>query len=182
MSRLIRFSLTAAVAAVLIAPVGAQKMTPMGVGDGGSPHVRTDWTVHGAHISIQYGRPYLKGRPESDMMPLGQPWRTGADEATVITSDKPLTFGAIHLPAGSYTINTQPGAQSWQLLLGKLQQKGQWGIPYQPNLEIGRVTMKKGKTAAPVEQVTYSIDGTPTGAVLRIEWGTTSVTTPFTVG
>ena len=53
--------------------------------------------VNGATVSIEYGRPFLKKRPESQMMPVGQPWRTGADEATVITTDKPLTFGALRL-------------------------------------------------------------------------------------
>ena len=89
---------------VLAVSAQAQKMTPMGMGEGGSPHVKTEWTIGGAHIAITYGRPYLKGRVESSMMPMGQPWRTGADEATVITSDKSLTFGKVTLPAGSYKI------------------------------------------------------------------------------
>jgi hypothetical protein len=42
--------------------------------------------------------------------------------------------------------------------------------------------MKAGKTAAPVEQLTISIDDTPAGATLKIEWGTTSASIPFTVG
>ena len=42
--------------------------------------------------------------------------------------------------------------------------------------------MQKGKTKAPVEQVTISIDDTPAGATLRIEWGTTSASIPFTIG
>jgi hypothetical protein len=161
--------------------VNAQKTTPLGTGSGGSPHVRTAWTIDGANISIEYGRPYLKGREEAKMMPAGTPWRTGADQATVITSDKPLKFGAVSLAPGSYTINTQPGAE-WQLILGRLEKAGQWGIPYNPKLEIGRTPMKTGKTAAPVEQVTISVDDTPAGANLRVEWGTTSVVSPFTVG
>ena len=158
----------------------AQKTTTLGPGSGGSPHVRTHWTVDGANVSIEYGRPYLKGREETKMMPPGTPWRTGADQATVITTDKPLKFGAISLAPGSYTINTQPG--DWQLILGRLEKPGAWGIPYNPKLEIGRTPMKAGKTATPVEQVTISIDDTPAGANLRVEWGTTSVIAPFTVG
>lgn len=167
--------------AVLAAGAQAQKMTPLAMGEGGSPHVKTEWTIGGAHIAITYGRPYLKGRAESGMMPAGQPWRTGADEATVITSDKSLTFGKVTLPAGSYTINTQPGDKEWMLLLGTLKSAGQWGVPYVPALELGRVPMSLSRTAS-VEQVTYSIDKTAAGATLRIEWGTVSVSTPFTVG
>ena len=161
----------------------AQKMTDLGAGNGGSPHVRAEWTIDGANIAIEYGRPSLKGRPEAQLMPPGQPWRTGADQATTIKSDKPLTFGSLKLAAGTtYTINTIPGEKGWELVFGKLDKPGQWGIPYQSALEIGKVPMKPGRTAKPVEQLTISIDDTAAGATLRIEWGTVSATTPFKVG
>jgi hypothetical protein len=163
--------------------VQAQKTTELKTGGGGSPHVRTDWTIDGANLSIEYGRPMLKGRPESQMMPPGREWRTGADAATVLTTDKPLKFGTVSLAPGTYTINTVPGEKEWQLVLGRLEKPGQWGIPYKKELEIGRTPMKVGKAKAPVENVTISIDDAPaSGAVLRIEWGTTSVTAPFTIG
>jgi hypothetical protein len=175
--------LFAAVAAVVwTATLAAQKTTQMHPGKGGSPHVRSEWTIDGASISIEYGRPYLKGRSESQVMPPGKPWRTGADEATVLTTNRPLKFGTLSLEAGTYTLNTQPGPAEWQLIVGKLGKPGQWGIPYNASLEIGRAPMKVGKTAAPVEQLTISIDDTAAGGVLRIEWGTTSATIPFTVG
>jgi hypothetical protein len=146
--------------------------------------VKTDYTIDGAKISITYGRPSLKGRPEAQLMPPGQPWRTGADEATILTTDRPLKFGTNSLAPGSYTINTQPDASQWQLILGKLGEKGesQWGIPYQSTLEIGRTPMKVAKTKAPVEQLTITVDDTASGGTLRIEWGGTSASAPFTVG
>jgi hypothetical protein len=163
--------------------VHAQKTTELKTGGGGSPHVRTNWMIDGANLTVEYGRPFLKGRPEAQMMPAGREWRTGADEATIMTSDKPLKFGAVSLAPGTYTINTVPGDKEWQIVFGRLEKAGQWGIPYQKQLEIGRTAMKVGKTAKPVENVTISIDDAPmNGALLRIEWGTTSVTTPFTIG
>lgn len=177
---------TIAAAALLIlglaTSLAAQKVTPLRTGGGGSPHERAEWTIDGANIAIEYGRPFLKGRNEAQLMPNGQPWRTGADAATTITSDKPLKFGTVSLPAGTYTINTVPGDQEWQLLLGKLVKPGQWGIPYEKGAEIGRVPMKLGKTKATVEQVTIAIDDTASGGTLRIEWGSKSATAPFTVG
>ena len=166
----------------LAVTVSAQKTTQLPAGGGGSPHVRTEWTIDGATIAIEYGRPSMKGRKEADMMPNGRPWRTGADAATIITSNRPLKFGTVTLPAGTHTINTVPGDQTWRLLLGKLERPGQWGIPYLTPLEIGSVPMKLSKTASSVEQVTISIDDTAAGATLRIEWGTRSATVPFTVG
>jgi hypothetical protein len=164
-------------------PVDAQKTIDLKAGSGGSPHVRTEWTLDGANLSIEYGRPFLKGRPEAQMMPHGAEWRTGADAATIITSNKPLRFGSVSLAPGTYTINTVPGPTEWQLVLGRLSKPGQWGIPYQKDLEIGRMAMKLGKTSKHVENVTISVDDTPGNtAVLRVEWGSTSVTAPFTIG
>lgn len=163
------------------AALHAQKTTQIHRGGGGSPHVRTEWTIDGASIRIEYGRPFMKGRTERQMMPDGYPWRTGADEATIVTSDKSLTFGALTLKPGTYTINTIPGDKAWQLLIGRFGQAGQWGIPYLKAAEIGRTPMRLGKTLKPIEQLTISIDDTTTGAILRIEWATASATVPFTV-
>ena len=160
--------------------LAAQKTTEVHPGTAGSPHVRTEWTIDGANLAIEYGRPYLKGRPEAQLMPPGKPWRTGADQATTLTTDKALTFGSVKLNPGTYTLNTVPGDQ-WQLLIGRLEKPGQWGIPYNQALEIGRVPMTVGKTSAPVEQVTFSIDDTPAGGTLKVEWGSTAASVPFTV-
>jgi hypothetical protein len=174
---------TALTISVLVAAsAAAQTTTSMGTGKGGSPHEKTMWHVGGAMITVEYGRPFLKGRPEAQMMPHGQPWRTGADQATVITSDKPLTFGSVTLAANtSYTINTEPGDKDWKIIFGKLGSAGQWGVPYLANLEIGRAPMTLGKAVKPAEQVTISIDQGATPK-LRIEWGTVSASTPFKVG
>jgi Protein of unknown function (DUF2911) len=170
-------------ACALGAALSAQKITETGTGGGGSPHVRAEWTIDGANIAIEYGRPFLKGRPESALMPPGSPWRTGADQATIITSDKPLTFGTLKLDAGTpYTINTQPGEKEWQFIIGRLGKPGQWGVPYQQPREIGRTAMALGTAAKAAEQLTISIDDTAAGATLRVEWGTVSATVPFKVG
>jgi hypothetical protein len=174
-------------AALVIAAAGsvaAQKTTEVHPGKGGSPHVRTEWTIDGANLSIEYGRPSLKGRPENGpgFMEVGKPWRTGADEATVLKTDKPLKLGTLSLEPGTYTLNTQPGEKDWQLIVGKLGKPGQWGVPYNPTLEMGRATMTLTPAKAPVEQLTISIDDTPKGGSLKIELGTKVATIPFTVG
>jgi hypothetical protein len=179
MTHLLRATVVA-LAMVGSSTLGAQQMTQTGPGAGGSPHVKTTWTIDGAKLAISYGRPALKGRPEATLMPAGKEWRTGADTVTTLVTDKTLKFGTVTLAPGSYTINTVPGA-TWQLVLGKLESPGQWGVPYKPALELGRTPMTLGKTGAPVESLLISIDDTPAGATLRIEWGTTRATIPFTV-
>ena len=171
----------AAVAAAFSTPLAAQKTTEIHPGKGGSPHVRTEWTIDGANISIEYGRPYLKGRTVGkEVAPFGEPWRTGADEATTLKTDRALKFGNLSVPAGTYTLFTLPGEKEWQLIVSK--QTGQWGTEYSEDQDLGRVPMKVGNTAKPIEQLTISIDDTDAGGTLRIEWGTTSATVPFTAG
>ncbi len=167
----------AVAAAVLVGAVSlqAQKTTTVHPGTGGSPHVRTEWVLDGANISIEYGRPSLKGRTiGKDVAPYGQVWRTGADEATTFRTDKMVMFGSMHLAPGTYTLYTLPTEQGWQLVVNK--QTGQWGTVYDQKQDAGRAPMTMGKTAAPVEQLTIAIDDTPAGGTLRIEWGTVRAT------
>lgn len=178
---MIRYAMPLAIVALSTASLTAQKTTNIHPGKGGSPHVRTDWTIDGANISIEYGRPYLKGRTVGkDVVPHGRIWRAGADEATTLKTDKPLKFGSLSVPAGTYTLFALPGEKEWQLVISK--QTGQWGTEYSEGQDLGRVPMSVGKAKTAAEQVTWSVDDTPTGATLRLEWGTTSASTPFTVG
>jgi hypothetical protein len=172
---------SAVLATMFAASVQAQATSDLGKGPGGSAHVKTEWKFAEANISIAYGRPALKGRSESQMMPIGKPWRTGADQATVLTTDTPLVFGSVRLEPGSYTINTQPGEKSWELIFGKLEKAGQWGVPYLPALEIGRAPMRLSKLVVPVEEVTFHIDRRGAQQALRVDWGTLSASAPFSI-
>jgi hypothetical protein len=151
--------------------VFAQKTTQLKVGGGGSPHVRTDWTIDGAAISIEYGRPYLKGRDITTLRPAGSVWRVGADEATTLKTDKALKFGEEVVPAGTYTLFAVPGEKQWQLAINK--QTGQWGTAYDQSQDLCRVPMSVSTLSTPVEQVTFVIDDTPPGATLASDGGTT---------
>jgi hypothetical protein len=91
-------SMFASVTAVAMFAVtaGAQTMKQTAMGKGGSPHVQIEWKLSGANVAIEYGRPFLKGREQAQLMPVGQVWRTGADEATVITTNKPSARSSSH--------------------------------------------------------------------------------------
>ena len=99
--RRIAYGMAAVLVMTAAASLSAQKTTPVHPGKGGSPHVRTEWTIDGANLSIEYGQPSLKGRTDAALMPNGQPWRVGADEATVLKTDKPLKFGTLTLEPGT---------------------------------------------------------------------------------
>ena len=173
-------------AAVLVSALAttgaAQKTTPLKTGGGGSEHQRVDWVIDGANIAIEYGRPALKGRvPGKDIDPYeGKEWRTGADEQTTLITDKALKFGTLAVPAGRYGLHTIPVKGQWQLIVSK-RPKG-WGIPYPAGEDLGRVAMTMSKPPKPGEQLTISIDDTPAGGTLHIDWGATRASIPFTVG
>ena len=178
-----RFTMAATlVAAALSVTISAQKNTPMKTGSGGSEHLRSEWTVDGANIAIEYGRPALKGRtPGKDIDPFeGKEWRTGADEQTTLITDKPLKFGTLSINAGRFGLHSIPVKGQWQLIVSR-REKG-WGIPYPAGTDVGRVPMTMGKAPKPGENLTISIDDTPTGGTLHIDWGTTRASIPFTVG
>jgi len=162
--------------------VHAQKTTQVHPGKAGSPHVKTEWAVDGANLSIEYGRPSLKGRvPGKDIDPYdGREWRTGADEATTLVTSRALKFGNLSLPAGTYTLYTIPTGGTWHLIVSK--STGQWGVPYRMGQDLGRAPMTLTKAAKPAEQLTISVEDTKAGGTLHVDWGTTRASIPFTVG
>jgi hypothetical protein len=146
-----------------------------------SPHETVNATVDGAKISITYGRPYAKGRKiAGGLIPYDKVWRTGADEATTLVTDKALMFGKTHVPPGTYTLYTQAREGSeWQLIINN--QTGQWGTEYEQKQDLARVPMKVSKPASPVEQFTIVINDTQAGGELQLTWENNQATAPFTV-
>src|SRR5213592_323073 len=83
----------------------------------------------GKTITVDYSSPRVKGRKIfGGLVPYGQVWRTGANEATTLVTDTNVKVGDKDVPAGSYTIFTLPNADKWTLIISK--KTGEWGIPY----------------------------------------------------
>ena len=170
-------------AAAALAPAAAGDMLGGGAltaihdGQAGSPHVRVDWGVRGANISIAYGRPFLKGPTVGDSVePLeGQVWRLGADEATTFTTDRDLMVGSAHVPAGEYTLWTVTTSDTTELIVNA--ETGQWGTDYDASLDLGRTPMTVETLNSPAEQLTLHIED----SVLRFEWGATVASVPIMV-
>lgn len=174
---------TAAIAAGVLAltPLAAhaQKVVKTTPGKGGSPHETVEYSVDGATITLTYGRPYLKGRALNTLTPHDKVWRTGADEATTLETDKDLTIGSLAVPAGTYTLYTLPAAGGWKLIVNK--QTGQWGTVYQEGMDLGRVDMTAGKLDKPAEQLTLAIVPGNGGHTLQIHWGDMRQSVPLAV-
>src|ERR1700719_1586028 len=130
----------------------------------------------GKTIKTDYSSPRMQGRKiYGDLVPLGQVWRTGANEATTFVTSADVTVGGKHVPAGSYTIFTVPNADKWTLIINK--KTGEWGIPYSyESDELARIDMKLSKLPSPVENFTIAYDKTAKGGTLREDWDTTRAT------
>jgi len=91
-----------------------------------SPPATAEVTLENKKITIDYSRPSLKGRKVGqELAPYGKVWRTGANEATALTTEIDLNIGGAKVPAGKYTLYTLPSEGTWKLIINK--QTGQWG-------------------------------------------------------
>jgi len=124
----------------------------------------------GKKVTIDYSRPSAKGRKiYGGLVPYGEVWRTGANEATSLKTDTDLVIGGTTVPAGSYTLYTVPASGSWKLIINK--QTGQWGTNYEQGQDLARVDMNVTTVSQPVEQFTISFDKTGgDSAKLNLDW------------
>lgn len=145
-----------------------------------SPHETVSAEVAGAKVSITYGRPYMKGRTIfGGLVPWDRVWRTGADEATTLTTDKMLMFGNLHV-TGSVTLWTLPSETGpWKFVINK--ETGQWGTAYKAENDLGRVDMKVETLDTPVEQFTITIEPAGKGGQIVMTWDRTKMIVPFTI-
>ena len=124
----------------------------------------------GKTIKTDYSSPRMKGRKiYGGLVPFGEVWRAGANEATTFVTSSDVTVGGKAVPAGSYTIFTVPNADKWTLIINK--KTGEWGVPYKyEGDELARVDMKVSKLPSPVENFTIAYDKSGSGCTLRMDW------------
>lgn len=139
-----------------------------------SPPAKAEVSLKGKTITIDYSRPFAKGRKIiGGIVPFNQVWRTGANEATTFTTPIDLTVGDAKVPAGTYTLYSLPSESGWKLIINK--QTGQWGTEYDQKQDLARVDMQVSKTAQPVEQFTISFEKKgDDAATLVLQWENTS--------
>jgi len=127
----------------------------------------------GKTVATDYSSPRMKGRKiYGGLVPFGQVWRTGANDASTFVTSSDITVGGTAVPAGSYSIFTLPSADKWTLIVSK--KTGEWGIPYKyESDELARIPMKVSKLDAPVENFLIAYDKTASGCTLRLDWENT---------
>jgi Protein of unknown function (DUF2911) len=144
-----------------------------------SPPGTAEITLKDQTISIAYSRPSMRGRKVvgGELVPYGRVWRTGANEATKLSTPVALTIAGKAVPAGDYSLFTLPAESGWTLIINK--QTGQSGLEYNQEQDLARVPMKVSKLPAPVEQFTISWNKKgASSADLVLEWENTRVSVP----
>ena len=133
----------------------------------------------GKTITVDYSSPRVRDPKTHEvrkimggLVPYGQVWRTGANEATTFVTGADLTVAGKDVPAGSYTIFTVPNADRWTLIVNK--HTGEWGIPYKyESEELVRVPMSVSATSGSVENFTISFAQSGGGCTLQVSWENT---------
>jgi hypothetical protein len=151
----------AALAVVVAAPAFAQ----------GNPRGEAKATVAGKAVSIDYGRPSLKGRDMLGQAQIGQAWRMGADTATGLKTDADLAFGNVNVPKGEYVLTaTKVAADQWHLNV----------LSQADRSNVAEIPLAQSKLDASVEQFTIALKGEKDKGELEMHWGTTALKAAFT--
>jgi hypothetical protein len=146
-----------------------------------SPKARVEQTVGVTQLSVDYSSPGVKGRTIwGGLVPYDKPWRTGANAATKLTSNKDFTFAGKAVPAGSYALYTIPTKASWTVILNSSSEN--WGTNgYDPKKDVARVTLKP-EAIPSRERLTFIFSNTTDdGTRLDLEWEKVRLSIPIQV-
>lgn len=146
-----------------------------------SPKARVEQTVGLTLFSVDYSSPTVAGRKVwNGLVPLDEPWRSGANRVTKLTASKPFTFGGKAVPAGSYALYTIPGKNSWTVALNT--ESEAWGASLpDASTDVVRVTVKPEQVPFR-ERLIYTFStATYDGARLDLEWERLRIGIPLRV-
>lgn len=155
---------------------GLQAQTPNIDFPAASPACTLKQRVGLTDIEITYSRPGVKGRViYGGIVPYGQVWRTGANEATKITFSTPVKLDGHDVPAGTYALFTIPGEDQWTIILNK--DANQWGaFHYQPKDDLIRFTVNPVSIGESIETFTIEFNRIrDESALINLVWDTTVV-------
>ncbi|HKV29032.1 MAG TPA: DUF2911 domain-containing protein [Candidatus Acidoferrales bacterium] len=134
----------------------------------------------GNTIAVDYSSPRMKGRKiYGGLVPWGQVWRAGANEATTFVPSIDVTVGDKDVPAGAYTLDVIPNADKWTLIVSKKTKNDKggpvWGIPYPgEQFDFTRTDdVQVTQLSAPVEDFAISFDNSGDTCTLHMDWETT---------
>jgi hypothetical protein len=150
-----------------------------------SPLGETEVTLGENRGKLCYGRPSANDRVVmGELVPFGEPWRVGANEATVLHLAFTADVGGIELEPGSYSLYAVPGETEWEFFINSNAER--WGRPIDDEVrgaDIGSFTVPSGSTRSMVEQLTvgWHSHGNVEGHLV-VDWERTRVEIPVSLG
>lgn len=148
-----------------------------------SPPATALYDSAGLSVQVQYCQPRKKGRlifgRETDqaLVPYGKVWRTGANEATLITFGQDTEVGDTKVPAGTYSLWSVPGPAKWQLVLNR--ETGQWGTQYNDGKDLARIPIPIRVKTKVRENFKIYFEPAATGTNMVLAWDQTEAVVPL---
>jgi hypothetical protein len=135
-----------------------------------NPRGQAEAKVAGKSVSIEYGRPSLKGRDMLARAEVGTPWRMGADAATTLTTEADLAFGDVTVPKGTYILTaTKVDSDTWHLNV----------LSQADRDKVADVPLKVAKTDDDAEMFTIDLEGEGNEGSFKMVWGKTALAADF---
>ena len=132
-------------------------------------------TVGKAQVSIEYGRPELKGRDMFSKMQAGAVWRIGANDPTTLTTDADLDFAGKRLAKGKH------------ILLARFAEGGKWSLlasskgafQFEDSAVLASIPLTLSTAKDSVEQLTITLGAKGDNGTIEIAWGTSRLSGSF---
>jgi hypothetical protein len=170
LKRIVGWSCLVVLSALLAVPALAQAQAERG---------KAEMKAGAGAMTLDYGRPSLKGRDMLGQLKEGSFWRMGRNEATVLTTPVDLAFGTTRVAKGAYSLWLKKTGDNFELVLNS--QTGQWGTQHDPAKDVASVAMAKSPLAAAVETFTMGLAPAAKGGTLELSWGAAKLAAPFEI-
>jgi hypothetical protein len=130
-------------------------------------------------VRVIYSRPQKRNRVIfGDLVPFGEVWRTGANEATELEIYESLLVGNVLVPPGTYTLYTIPNKEVWTVIINC--DINAWGaFSYDETMDFLRIQVKSKKAAATIESLSMAFKPNSDGVSLMIGWDDRFIEVPF---
>ncbi len=142
-------------------------------------------STRNATYTVYYNRPYKKGRVIfGELVPYGQIWRTGANEATTFNTDKDVLVDGTTLKAGKYTLWTIPNKKSWKIIFNGYQYD--WGVHLidgtpsrDPEYDVLTLEVPVQPLPNVVEQFSIYFQEANDFSIMHLAWDQTAISIPI---
>ena len=141
----------------------------------GQERGETKASIGKANVTIEYGKPSLRGRDPLKLIRPGQPWRMGSNAPTTIEADADLSIGGTTVPKGKHILLAlQDDAGKWWLIVSSKS-----AYEYEPSAKLTQAAMELSKAEDSVEQLEIKLAGKEGQGTIEIVWGTLRLTAKF---